>query len=896
MFMLNVWTRSFQGIRLASLICAIAFALLHGIVARSSGLNYKEVRCDHLAAINELRTIAGLPPNQLASGDVKADLAALLVDIGGAPSPLSNTEADFLDDCVERVSVLANVPKSRVASKVVLGAMAIAEGGDNVNVMCSALRACRDTPESLAIYSQLRQFVFSEASSVDDVRTFRQLFAGTIDAQLASGVIYVRSVNAAKSAASNGRPEEACRILKSDAFDDEIPTFLTRMASEHATHVMLDALVKGIEQYKSTHFDRRDSERLYSACRLFLESTDNLAHARVAEEGIELAITDMYVRKIASIAQAPASERPNRVKLVISGIGNDIVNILREAADDQTPGHKLACVAESRALAAFVSHANGAVEEHFAGQVDVIAASSEAATDVGIAHHLAEAAAIADGVERAIADRGQALEAVSTDVALVCAGVADVRQMFREGFSAIEASFDRAVGETRSLNETASASLVVLRGEFPDVVAHLDQVRESLDDIDSSIESCNRAIDNLRQSFLDGFQSTEATYENVAASNALSSRYWEIRERGAREYVKDRWDSLKKAVAGIPGILRCEACGLLEGGLWGIVSDQLCKTDNGGGGPLPDSVSRRSIEIEQEVRNRFTDRFGMVCNLADGVGPVPGEFIDQGDCAWRNGVLLCCFALNRDDAGCEQVIATLNDCWYDDTPHRSPDRAFDKEFNSDQFIPVWSGLFLTFMRCGPEAQGKAQALANRFVDRLAHEGWRLSDSSDGHFNAARQGGRFFVMQTSRAMGIDTLWRDPVNASCFGIYRKLWIIGADARAIEYAVATPLEPTSLHNFFWELLLVEMCEGQSEELSRIQCYLAEGARSQDNALFMWLDGRKSDPFDWLVHWPDNWTVRDYVWQRSRHQNNKPPIVGEHYPRLDYLVLSRLMASGLR
>jgi hypothetical protein len=242
------------------------------------------------------------------------------------------------------------------------------------------------------------------------------------------------------------------------------------------------------------------------------------------------------------------------------------------------------------------------------------------------------------------------------------------------------------------------------------------------------------------------------------------------------------------------------------------------------------------------------------------------------------------------------MLTALDACWYDGQPHRTPDRSVQSktDYSSDQFVPQWTAIYLCYRFGDSKTKEQAFQLAKKFVDRLAINDWKLTDSPDAHFNAQRQGGRFLVMLVSREMGLERLWKDDLDAAMYGFYRDLWFAGAQLRAIEASVSTPEEPTSFHNLFWECLAINYCEGSTKEMHSLVCKLSIGSEKQDMALFLWAAHRGKKLCGWLDEWPDQWSKKDYVWQRSRAQNATPGDANERYPRLDYMVLVRLVALG--
>jgi hypothetical protein len=66
-----------------------------------------------------------------------------------------------------------------------------------------------------------------------------------------------------------------------------------------------------------------------------------------------------------------------------------------------------------------------------------------------------------------------------------------------------------------------------------------------------------------------------------------------------------------------------------------------------------------------------------------------------------------------------------------------------------------------------------------------------------------------------------------------------------------------------------------------------------------FLWLAGDQDKARGFLTDWPAGWDNTDYVWQRSKGQQDKAANDGrgkQEYPRLDYMVLRRLFDVEIR
>jgi hypothetical protein len=99
--------------------------------------------------------------------------------------------------------------------------------------------------------------------------------------------------------------------------------------------------------------------------------------------------------------------------------------------------------------------------------------------------------------------------------------------------------------------------------------------------------------------------------------------------------------------------------------------------------------------------------------------------------------------------------------------------------------------------------------------------------------------------------------------------------------------------VHLTFLEALVACKCRPQTDDLWPVVKDLAKQAGKQDTAPFLWLAGEFDRPRELLKDWPKGWDKVDYVWQRSRFQQEdaaKNPTAGAEYPRLDYILLRRL------
>lgn len=861
---------------------AVLLAVFLSSSVKGAEFKYHGQRLDLDKAVARLVELAGIQtPSNWGQLSPRGRIDIVAEQYAVKQSGLLSADVEIFDLCVAAIGAKSGRKYSELSAEIAIAA--ISKG--DIEGLYGALREYKHTTAGIRVYQQLRDAVLASGEPME-VRRFLLFFPRGVDASAAHGVLFLLNDERIKSLAQQKRGFELPGVLHQSLLGEDVRTGLGLLSLERmelAAFAHVNDLNNALPEKPAVFELERAYQSSLNFVRGFPESSK-----RVEKVVVHLERALHKKLEIARLKLDPmSSDLADRISAFVLQIGVDGFRFFDDAMDSADLVERTVGLVEAHARYKYIVTLTSKMSEQFNGNPAAIAAVTEAVNRSNTLQMIVRVRASVQQCDDALKSRGEAVRKLDLSVSGLATTVEGLRVTFGAGFNSIDIALMKLKTETVELNTLASNTLADMKSGFTDVSEHIQSCNTKLDVLTQKLQSTNEKLVELARVVADGFAGINSTYYDVAAKDFGNARYWEVREEAARKYIKEKAVVIRKAFFGILGLLECEVKSLCQ-------IPYLCDSEDDDDCGLSVAMTQRCVDIKRDVYATFMDDFGMVCNRKD--DGVKRVFIDKGDCAWRTSVFLACLAMEGDNEGCRRLLTSLGECWYDGSPHRTPDRSVDAktEYSTDQFVPHLAALYLCFRFGDAETRQKAVELTKRFVDKLAVDAWKLSEDEYAHFNAQRMIGRYFVMLVTKEMGLDRLWRDSTDAALYGFYREGWFAAAELRAAEAAVSTPEEPTSFHNLFWEVLLINYCEGDSDELTKLKCKLALGAKEQDMALFMWLGHRGKAPCGWLRDWPGNWSVRDYVWQRSRHQNNSEPNAGEMYPRLDYLVLGRLMEKG--
>lgn len=316
---------------------------------------------------------------------------------------------------------------------------------------------------------------------------------------------------------------------------------------------------------------------------------------------------------------------------------------------------------------------------------------------------------------------------------------------------------------------------------------------------------------------------------------------------------------------------------------------------------FPKSVEEAYSRYKQDVLTKFTDKHGLIVDLND------GKPDGIGDSAWRTGIATICFAIEKDQVNTRKYLnALIEKCWRDGKPIRHPDsqESGKSTYSRDQFIPQMVACLFAYEFGDEQTKGLAKELYKKFIDKIGIDDWRLNEGEAATLKLPNQ---FAFFEVADRLGLarvqklkDVSGREP----------RIAFLGAlKAKSIELANSKTVKMLNggdeviqfygVHLMFLESLVTVKCRPQTEGLLEAVKDVGIQAGKQNMGPFLWLAGDVDKARKYLETWPHDWNSADYVWQRSKLQQDKAAKegLGKHeYSRLDYMLLRRLFDIEIR
>ncbi len=319
------------------------------------------------------------------------------------------------------------------------------------------------------------------------------------------------------------------------------------------------------------------------------------------------------------------------------------------------------------------------------------------------------------------------------------------------------------------------------------------------------------------------------------------------------------------------------------------------------GQTVPEEADKNYSKFKKDVLSKFTDKHGLVVNLDD------GKPDGIGDAAWRTGLATICFAIEGDNDNTKKYLVALRDkCWKDGKPIRHPDskETGNKTYSRDQFVPQMVACYFAHENGNAETRALAKELYKKFVDRIRKDDWRLNEGEAATINKSNQFAFFEV-----ANKLDLVEGPKLKNAGDPAIREALILAMKEKSVELANPKVVEHLNngepvfqfygVHLMFLEALVTIKCRPQTQDLIPTAKDLGRQAGHQNMAPFLWLSGDFDKLVKFLNDWPAEFNNTDYVWQRSKAQQEKAATDGggkHEYPRLDYMLLRRLFDVELR
>lgn len=309
---------------------------------------------------------------------------------------------------------------------------------------------------------------------------------------------------------------------------------------------------------------------------------------------------------------------------------------------------------------------------------------------------------------------------------------------------------------------------------------------------------------------------------------------------------------------------------------------------------LPAGVQQTYERHKQDLLTKFTDKHGLVVDLND------GKPDGLGDSAFRTGLAALCFALEKDNPNTRKYLTVLHDkCWKDGKPIRHPDvnEPPHKTYSRDQFIPQMTACYFAYQLGDNETKALAKKLYARFVDHAIKNDWVLNQ---GEAAALNRGNRFPFFEVAESMDLGN--RNEFKNDKQFLNRQMFVAAMKAKGAELLVAgdNPNDFYGVHLMFLEAVVAIKTRPQTDGLIDAAKTLGDRLRRHNMAPFIWYrEPGEPQLKAWLANWPAGWNRVDYVWQRSKRQQEQDaasPLDKKEYARLDYLLLRRLLEVEIR